>query len=368
MKTNQSRRLRVALISYDFGEYCIRLASALAQEAEVCLILTEQLATPYLHHLDPAVDFRPFAKPRLRQPYGQLRTLGWIWRQIQQFQPDVIHLQQGHLWFNALWPLLGRYPRVLTVHDARHHPGDRGAANTPQWIMDAGFRAADQLIAHNGPIKQLLLDDLAVPSEQIAVIPHLACGEVSEAEPMRNTEDSILFFGRIWPYKGLEYLIRAEPLISAQRPNAKIIIAGEGEDFAPYQQMMVNPDRFVVHNHFIPDSQIPGFFQQADLVVLPYIEASQSGVIATAYSFAKPVIASAVGGLCEQVDHGQTGLLIPPADAQQLADAILTLLEDRPLRQQLGRNGQRKVESEWSAATVARQTLQVYEQAIATYA
>ncbi len=327
MKTNQSRRLRVALISYDFGEYCIRLASALAQEAEVCLILTEQLATPYLHHLDPAVDFRPFAKPRLRQPYGQLRTLGWIWRQIQQFQPDVIHLQQGHLWFNALWPLLGRYPRVLTVHDARHHPGDRGAANTPQWIMDAGFRAADQLIAHNGPIKQLLLDDLAVPSEQIAVIPHLACGEVSEAEPMRNTEDSILFFGRIWPYKGLEYLIRAEPLISAQRPNAKIIIAGEGEDFAPYQQMMVNPDRFVVHNHFIPDSQIPGFFQQADLVVLPYIEASQSGVIATAYSFAKPVIASAVGGLCEQVDHGQTGLLIPPADAQQLADAILTLLD-----------------------------------------
>lgn len=368
MSVQRTDRTRVVLISYDFGEYCIRLASALAQEAEVCLILAEQLATPYLHHLDPAVDFRPFAKPRLRRPYQQVRTLVWIWRQIQQFQPDVIHLQQGHLWFNALWPLLRRYPRVLTVHDARHHPGDRGAANTPQWMMDAGFRGANRLIAHNGPIKQLLLDDLQLPSEQIAVIPHLACGDAGqEIEPATSTDDSILFFGRIWPYKGLEYLIRAEPLITAQRPNARIVIAGEGEDFAPYQQMMVNPDRFVVHNQFIPDSQIPSFFQQADLVVLPYIEASQSGVIATAYSFAKPVIASAVGGLCEQVDHGQTGLLIPPGDAQQLAAAILTLLEDRPLRQQLGRNGQRKVESEWSAATVAHQTAQVYQQAIATY-
>ncbi len=368
MNSQRTNKPRVVLISYDFGEYCIRLASALVEEASVCLILPEQLAAPYRHLLHPAVDFHPFHKPRLRQPYQQLRVLRWIWQQIQQVQPDVIHLQNGHLWFNTLlWPRLHRYPRVLTVHDARPHPGDRGAANTPQWVMQAGFRAADQLIAHNGPVKQILLEDSALSSKQIAVIPHLACGDTNQIQPTNNEEDSILFFGRIWPYKGLEYLIRAEPLISAQHATTKIVIAGEGEDFTPYRQLMRNPERFEVHNRFIPDEQIPHFFQQAGLVVLPYIEASQSGVIATAYSFGKPVVASAVGGLCEQVDHGQTGLLVPPRDEQQLAAAVLTLLQDPQLRQRLGRNGQHKVEREWSAATVARQTAQVYQQAIATY-
>src|SRR5438552_16759897 len=99
-----------------------------------------------------------------------------------------------------------------------------------------------------------------------------------------HRSQTVLFFGRIWEYKGLEYLIRAEPLITAEVPEARIVIAGEGEDFGRYRLLMDHPEHFVVYNEYIPDQQRSELFRQASLVVLPYIEASQSGVIPLAYS------------------------------------------------------------------------------------
>src|SRR5437868_3406159 len=124
--------MKTALVSFDFGEYCIRLASALTADAEVTLLLHDRAANGHLSRIDPTVRFRPFSKPRLREPLHQLRMVVELVRQIRTTNSDVIHLQQGHLWFNLALPLLHRYPVVLTVHDPRHHLGDRGARNTPQ--------------------------------------------------------------------------------------------------------------------------------------------------------------------------------------------------------------------------------------------
>jgi glycosyltransferase involved in cell wall biosynthesis len=176
-------------------------------------------------------------------------------------------------------------------------------------------------------------------------------------------EQLILFFGHIWPYKGLDYLIRAEPLITAQLPKARIIIAGKGVDFDRYRRMMVHPRNFVVHNNFIAENDAAALFRRANVVVLPYVEATQSGVIPLAYSFGKPVIATSVGGLPEQVEHGRTGIIVPPRSEQALAEAIIRLLQDPNLRRQFGENGRRKAEQEWSAANVAEKTFTVYETA-----
>jgi glycosyltransferase involved in cell wall biosynthesis len=172
-----------------------------------------------------------------------------------------------------------------------------------------------------------------------------------------------LFFGRIWPYKGLDYLIRAEPLISAVVPDAEIVIAGEGEDMARYRAMMVHPERFTVINDYVSDARRVELFSQAALVVLPYLEASQSGVIPIAYSSARPVVATTVGGLPAMVEDGVTGYLVPPCDEQALAAAILRILQDPELAGQMGRNGQRKINTECSAPVIAGQLLGVYAQA-----
>ena len=355
--------MKVALISYDHGEYCVRLAAALAEHADVLLLLPEDLAAPHVAQLVPGVRFVPFRKPRLRQPVAQVRTACELLRCVRQFRPDVVHLQQGHLWLNAFRPLIRGVPLVLTVHDARHHPGDAGGRRTPQAVLNFGFRRATRLVVHAGEIKRLLQTHCGIAGELITVIPMIEHG--TRGVPCsEHGSCRVLFFGRIWPYKGLEYLIRAEPLITEAVPDAQIVIAGVGENFARYRQMMVHPDRFIVYNEYVSHDRQIELFAQASVVVLPYVEASQSAVIPVAYSFGKPVVATTVGGLPELVDDGRTGVLVPPRDERALAAAVVRLLRDSSLRRQLGVNGQRKLEQECSGQAVARHTVEVYARAL----
>ena len=114
--------MKVAFLSFEFGEYCTRLASALAQQTDVLLLLPEQQAALYRPTLDKAVCLHAFSHPRLRQPFRQLGLLASLMKQVMKFDPDVLHLQSGHLWFNIALPLLREYPIVLTVHDHQPHP------------------------------------------------------------------------------------------------------------------------------------------------------------------------------------------------------------------------------------------------------
>ncbi|MBV9543769.1 MAG: glycosyltransferase family 4 protein [Chloroflexi bacterium] len=357
--------MKVALVSYDFGEYCIRLASALAAEIDVNLQLAESLAAGHLAEVAPSVRFQPFRKPRLRQAPQQLKTIATIVRRLRRFDPDIVHLQQGHLWFNCALPMLRRYPLVLTVHDARHHLGDKDARKTPQGVTHYGVRRASRVIVHSQQQKRFLAGLCRVDQSRIDVIPHIALGNKSADSGSCPVEARVLFFGRIWEYKGLEYLIRAEPLISSAVPEAKIVIAGEGEDFSRYRRMMMHPSQFIVHNEYVSDDARSALFQEASVVVLPYVEASQSGVIPLAYRFGKPVIATTVGGLPEMVEHGRTGLLVPPRDEQSLAAAIVHLLRNDNLRRQLGAEGSRMLDCYCAPDVVARETLAVYRRAVA---
>jgi glycosyltransferase involved in cell wall biosynthesis len=358
--------MRVAYLSFDFGEYNIRLASALAHDATVLLMLPHDLATHHLAKLDQRVRLQTFTKPRLRQPLRQMRMLKFLFHAIKQFRPHVIHLQGGHLWLNGMLPLLARYPLIVTIHNPRHHPGDKPSQKTPQRILDFGYHRAAQIIVHGHRLKQAVIDDLHISGEIVHVIPHIVLGDDTAQPHVQEEAHSILFFGRIWAYKGLEYLIRAEPLITAQIPEAKILIAGEGEDFSHFQRMMAHPEHFIIHNTYVSDDERAALFRRASIVVLPYIEASQSGVIPIAYTFAKPVIATTVGSLPEMVEDGHTGYLVPPRDEKALAEAIVRLLQNPDVRHTLGANGKRKLDTECAPAVVAQQTLDVYRRALAT--
>ncbi len=356
--------MKVAFIAFDWGEYSIRLTSALARDAEVCLLLAEHQAKHHQHRLSPKVQMHTFKKPRIRQLYQQWQVIQRLRCIIDEFNPDVVHMQHGHFWFNFALPWLRRYPLVLTIHDPRIHLGDKFTQNTPQWIFDFGFRRAHQIIVHTNQASQVMQDELQIPRDIMHVIPHILIGDDSEQADVAEEENTILFFGRIWAYKGLEYLIRAEPLITSRVPNAKIVIGGRGDDFAHYRELMINPENFIVHNEYVSNAKRAELFRRASVIALPYIEATQSGVVPIAYTFGKPVVATNVGGLPEQIDHAQTGFLIPPRDEVALANTIVTLLQDKELRRRIGANGKRKLENEWSAEAIAQKTLPVYAQAI----
>lgn len=358
--------MRVALVSFDFGEYCTRLASGIAQDPDtrVLLFLPDYEGEPYRHLLSNSVELRTFKNARLRHPFAQFLMVTRLVKQIKKFNPCVVHLQIGHLWFNWALPMLGNLPLVLTVHDALIHPGDMPTRKTPQWVFDRACFRAQERIVHAPQIKESLVQRLRIPSSSVHVIPHIRLGDDRVAEVLPVEDRLILFFGRIWEYKGLEYLIRAEPLITSRIPQAKIVIAGRGEDFGRYRRMMVHPDRFIVYNEIVSDEKRAELFHRADVVVLPYIEASQSGIIPIAYRFGKPVVATNVGGLPDMVDHGRTGYLVPPRDANALAEAVVFLLNDRELGRRLGENGRQKINTECAPELVARMTRSVYLQAL----
>jgi glycosyltransferase involved in cell wall biosynthesis len=243
--------------------------------------------------------------------------------------------------------------------------GDAASAKTPQWIYDRACFQARERIVHAPQVKELLTKRTGVPPETVHVIPYVIVGDVDISVGVDvQPQPEILFFGRIWEYKGLEYLIKAEPLITAKVPQAKIVIAGTGEDFGRYRKMMVNPDNFIVHNEYVSDEKRAELFRRAAIVVLPYIEASQSFIISIAYRFGKPVVATRVGGLPEMVDHGRTGFLVPPRDIEGLAKAIVDLMQNDEMREAFGENGMRKVNVECAPEAVGRQTVAVYRRAL----
>ena len=357
------------MIAFSFLEYCAWLARAMARDAEVTLYLPRVEADPVADQVGPAVDLRLFDQPRLRQPVPCLRLTGGIVRDIRRGRPDVVHLQAGHLYMTPLLPAIGDRALVMTCHDVRPHLGDQPSRKVPSFVLDWGLRRADAVIVHGESLRRLAGEVCRVPLERIHVVPHHW-----QSEPARpaaaaagngsTAPQSILFFGRIWPYKGLEYLIRAQPRVSARVPQAEFVIAGEGEDLARYRAMMAQPERFVVHDGFVPREERARLLDRASVVVLPYLEATQSGVVPLAWAHGRAVVASRVGAIPEVVEHDRTGLLVPPGDPHALADAIVRVLGESGLAARLGAAGRDKLRAEMSPETAAEATLAVYGTAL----
>jgi glycosyltransferase involved in cell wall biosynthesis len=146
-----------------------------------------------------------------------------------------------------------------------------------------------------------------------------------------STDFNILFFGRITLYKGVEYLLQAFEMLQQENiDNISLTIAGGGNfpfDITKYKQN----SRISILNKVVPNEELNELIRKSSIVVCPYIDATQSGVIMTAFAFNKPVIATNVGGLGEMVDDRKTGILIPPKNAMAIKEAIKNVYENQEL-------------------------------------
>lgn len=288
-----------------------------------------------------------------------------IYRLINKINPDVIHVTWDLVWFNILAPILRKkWPLIITDHEPI------GKNTKVTFYGKYIYRAtrpftrtmSDALIVHSEKLKNGLVKN-GMGEDKVYVIPHGVFTYYNRWCKERIKEQKvILFFGFIEDYKGIEYLIKAEPLISKEVQDAKIIIAGKG-DFSQYGKLIKHENSFEIINEFVPDEKVAELFQRASLVVVPYTDASQSGVLTIAYSFGKPVIATDVGGLSEAVDDGRTGYIVPPKDEKALANAIIKLLQDDKLRIEMSENVSTKAQ-EISWDNIAKKHIEVYEKVI----
>jgi len=141
-----------------------------------------------------------------------------------------------------------------------------------------------------------------------------------------NCERVLLFFGFIREYKGLRYLLQSLPLI-LDRFRVHLLVAGESwEDLRPYRELIENlrlEERVTLHARYVPDEMVPTYFAAADLVVVPYTSATQSGIVQLAHGFRKPVVVGNVGGIPEAVEQGRTGYLVAPRSPKAIAEAVI---------------------------------------------
>jgi glycosyltransferase involved in cell wall biosynthesis len=147
---------------------------------------------------------------------------------------------------------------------------------------------------------------------------------------IRDTEKTLLFFGQITPYKGLDYLVEAFQKNSGEHDDNRLIIAGRPKPgWEAYWRSVekaiqedVSSGRILVRAEFIPDSDIEVYFKAADILVLPYRHIYQSGILFLGYSFGLPVLAADVGSLKEEIVEGETGFVFQPDDPADLAKSI----------------------------------------------
>ena len=292
-------------------------------------------APPAVHEIQTFHGAKDSLRGKVAAAWG-LTRLPKIGRQFDAFvianRIDVVVCTMVSIWDVAVLPVLRRrgLPFVLLVHDASPHPGDDYLFRRMCWRQI--IIAADRLLVLSDHVRKELTRLYKIPSARIALIPHGAMefGASGSRRLPRHRPLRLLFLGRILAYKGLDLFLDAYRDLRAQGMPLELEIVGSG-DIRPYAGRLNGLDGVKLTNRWVEESEIGEALARTDLMVLPYVEASQSGVAAAALAAAMPIVATPVGGLSEQVRHGETGLIAHSVTPLGIAAAIRRFIEDEDL-------------------------------------
>ncbi len=278
-----------------------------------------------------------------RRLLDTVNPLTWIRtaRHLAKLKPDVVLFKFWMPFFGPSFGTVARYLRrkgiksVVVVDNAIPHEPRPGDTLLSRYFLKAchGYLVMSDAVEND-------LATLGI-RERIARVPHpvydIFGPSMSREEARRGLglpDDSpvLLFFGFIRRYKGLHVLLDSMPRVIERIPNVRLVVAGEFyEDDAPYREI-VRQHRLEENVRFdadyIPNDRVAQYFSAADVVVQPYVSATQSGVAQIAYQFDQPLIVTDVGGLAEVVPDGRAGFVVPPENPEALADAIIRFFEE----------------------------------------
>ncbi len=269
-------------------------------------------------------------------PFNIVKTA----RYIRRRKADLVVIQWWHPYFAPCYFLLtwfmGKQNIVFVCHNVFPHerfPLDkiltRLALNNGSHFIVHAAEEAKELIRIQ-------------PNPDYVVTPHptynafrfegMSREQAREQLSIGQEERILLFFGYVREYKGLKYLLRAMPEICREDEKVKLWVVGEfGADREEYFNLIHEleiEDRVQVRDAYTPDREVEKYFAAADLVVLPYTSATQSGIVQIAYGFTKPVVVTDVGGLPDVVKDGETGYIVEAGNPQAIAGAVVRFFRE----------------------------------------
>lgn len=363
--------MKIVIIIDWFIYYAVELVNGLVDRGNDVLLITRDhnyeissKENPISLHefLDRTLDKR-VKLISIRYPRRSFKNLSQVHKInncIKLFNPDVVHVQHNLDWRILLISLLNKNILVTTIHDVEYHTGDKYGFQKHVWTLQ--LYISKKIIVHGHFLKDQFKRNHPNLASDIFVAHHgvLSIYKKWDDLNIEENENTILFFGRLSKYKGLDILLEAHRLILEKMPQVKLIIAGKGEALPIDAFEDAQKKSMEIHHRFIPNNEVPRFFRRAAVIVLPYTEASQSGVVPIAYSFGKPVVVTAVGSIPEVVKNGISGLVVPSNDPFALSEALINILGNSELRRKMGKNAQKIAENELSWNVIAKHTMEIY--------
>ncbi len=269
----------------------------------------------------------------------------WTWWQaaslLRRQRPDLIVFQY---WLPFFAPAYGAIaielrrwgiPSVALVHNALPHERHPLDATLSRWFLR---RCHARIVLSEAVAHQLVELGLSVDAQLVHPI-DFRYGPVRPRTVARqrlglpSEAPVLLFFGFVRRYKGLDVLLEAMPMIRAALPEVQLVVAGEFYERLNHYRARIRAlglsSCVHLHDRYIPESEVVWYFSAADLVVQPYLSATQSGIVPLAFHFERPVVVTAVGGLPEVVPHEEAGFVVPPGDASALAEAVVRFFRER---------------------------------------
>jgi D-inositol-3-phosphate glycosyltransferase len=335
----------------DDKPYVLGLAEAFTSAGVVFdLVGSDDLSVPELLN-NPRVNFlnlRGDQCPDATLARKIVRIATYYWRLVRYAataKPKVFHI----LWNNKFefldrtllllyYKLLGK-KLLFTAHNVNIRKRDGTDTWLNRFSLRAQYQLVDHIFVHTERMKQELLSDFRIQERKVSVIPFGINNTVPNTEMttldakamlgISSSDKTMLCYGQIAPYKGLEYLISAFTKLVGQDASYRLIIAGKPKWNEIYWnqivQLMIDRgvrDRVLERIEHVPDEETELYFKAADVLVLPYTRIFQSGVLFLGYSFGLPVIAAAVGSLKEEIIEGKNGFMFKPQDSSDLAKVI----------------------------------------------
>ena len=344
--------LRVALLTGGGDKpYALGLATALANQAVLLdFIGSDDLAVPELlretriNFLNLRGDQRSSAsamEKRMRVLRYYRNLLGYA----AVSTPRIFHL----LWNNKFQifdrTFLMLYYRVLgkrlllTAHNVNAGKRDRNDSLWNRLSLKIQYRMSDHIFVHTEKMKSEMSEEFGIGKDKISVIPFginntvpdtvLSRDQAKERLGLERGNRTILFFGNIAPYKGLHYLVAAFLDLVRSDDSYRLVIAGKPKGSEEYWAKISciidgsgKGDRIIQKIQYIPDDETEVYFKAADVLVLPYTQIFQSGVLFLGYAFGLPVIAADVGSLKDDILEGETGFVCETENATELARTV----------------------------------------------
>jgi len=261
----------------------------------------------------------------------RIKTSLHIIKKIREFDPDVIYFNSFFDPYLAVFSrvFLGKKKSIIALHDIELHPGsDSFFHKLSHWIIMNSF--SNYHVFSDSQLKQFKVINPYVRTFLIGLFLKDFGQLKEEKTEQEGGKINFLFFGTDYPYKGLDVFIKAVNLLSQSTNDFIITVAGKSEKFDRFKDLIVDKSIFDLHLGFIKSEDIPGLFNKADFIVLPYYQVTQCGPLMIAFNYNLPAIASDLPGFTENIIDRKTGFIFPKGDHYKLAEVLGNIvLKDR---------------------------------------